>query len=194
MERDLGTHLETALKGAIIPDRWPKSGLEIAVMVLEGEDDAETRQGTKGGVEGVGLMNVLAACITVAAAALADARIDCLDLVSGGVAAIVPGSDGKMVRILDPSPVEHDDLVAACVVGYLPSRDEITEIWARGGLSSQEAGFDELIDGAVAAARGTHMVLQEVVKESTNTRARADGLKEKLSARNDAMNDVEMIT
>ena len=41
-----------------------------------------------GGVE-VGLLGVLAGAITCASAAIADAGIECLDLVSGGVAALV---------------------------------------------------------------------------------------------------------
>ncbi|RQM08775.1 hypothetical protein DH86_00002491, partial [Scytalidium sp. 3C] len=38
-ERDLGVHLETALRGVIIGDRWPKSGVEVIITILEGEED-----------------------------------------------------------------------------------------------------------------------------------------------------------
>ncbi|KAI5298045.1 hypothetical protein KEM56_004369, partial [Ascosphaera pollenicola] len=38
-ERDLSVHLETALRGVIVADRWPKSQLDISVVVLEGEED-----------------------------------------------------------------------------------------------------------------------------------------------------------
>ncbi|KAK8920575.1 Exosome complex component MTR3 [Metarhizium anisopliae] len=36
-ERDLSIHLETALRGAVIADRWPKSGVEVVVTIVEGD-------------------------------------------------------------------------------------------------------------------------------------------------------------
>lgn len=156
-ERDLGAHLETALRGVVIGERWPKSGCEVAITVLEGEEDGE-----KGG--GWGMMNVLAGCVTVASAALVDAGIDCVDLVSGGVAAVVRDSTQQNGEtVLDPSPPEHDDIKAACVVAYLPSRDEITEMWMKG-----DAGNDTetLIDAAVKAATMTRTVLAEAVQDT----------------------------
>lgn len=183
-ERDLGVHLENALRGAIIGDRWPKSGLDITIMILEGEDDrwwgdmstAETLTGS----DGWGMMNVLAHCVTVASAAIADARIDCLDLVAGGVAAVVDTcssgegatSSTKMV-VLDPDPSEHLNISSSCVVGYMPSLDEITELWLKGDMSGASSdgtydspNHDALMDGAIAAAKASHSVLIEAVKES----------------------------
>ena len=171
-ERDLSVHLETALKGVIILDRWPKSAIEVIITVLEGEEDSWVANGlsSKGGFEGAGMMNVLAGCLTVASAALADARIDCLDLMAGGVAAAVPESDQTKARLLDPCPTEHEELTAICVVGYLPTRDEITELWVKGDLPAEtEAhgmGLESLVDAAANAARGVQAVLQEAVRES----------------------------
>jgi len=168
-ERDLGVHVETALKGLIIPDRWPKSAIEIVITVLEGEDDGgiTTEVETQRGLEGVGMMNVLAGCLTVASAALADARIDCLDLMAGGVAATTSGPK-KGVQFLDPCPAEHEDLSSACVVGYLPARDEITELWVKGDMEAQgdSSGLENLVDSAINAAKGVQSVLQEAVRES----------------------------
>ncbi|SMQ54011.1 unnamed protein product [Zymoseptoria tritici ST99CH_3D7] len=164
-ERDLGVHLETALRGVIIGERWPKSGCEVVITVLEGEEDGwwgEAGEGGKGG--GWGMMNVLAGCITVASAALADAGIDCVDLVSGGVAALT--GDGKERFVLDPSPSEHD-VRAACVVGYLQSRDEITELWLKGDSGAQS---EMLMDQAVKAATLTRTVLAEAVKEAAEVK------------------------
>lgn len=161
-ERDLGVHLETALRGVIIGDRWPKSGCEVVITVLEGEEDGwwgETQEGGK--VGGWGMMNVLAGCITVASAAIADAGIDCVDLVSGGVAALTKQDDAS--GVIDPCPSEHD-IKAACVVGYLHSRDEITEMWMKGDAGSHP---EALIDDAVKAAVLTRSVLAEAVKEAT---------------------------
>ncbi|KAF2248663.1 exoribonuclease family protein [Trematosphaeria pertusa] len=170
-ERDLGVHVETALRGVMIGERWPKSGVEVVVTVLEGDEngwwgDVEGNGTGNGG--GWGLLNVLAGCITVASAAIVDAGIDCVDMVSGGVAAIIRNPEAKdakekVMRILDPCPAEHQEIVAACAVGYLASRDEITEIWVKGDVGTDPDG---LIEGATHAAVGSLSVLKEVLLEA----------------------------
>ncbi len=196
-ERDLGAHLETALRGILISERWPKSGLEVILTVLEGEEDclADSR-GTVNSEErhtgGWGLMSILSGGITVASAAIADAGIDCVDLVTGGVAAIVrqpiqkalqhpqksswesDGAGNSTTIIKDPRPSEHQEIVAACVVGYLQSRNEITEVWAKGDISrpsnthdSEQSGLEILMDTAVEAASLARLVLTEAIREST---------------------------
>lgn len=171
VERDLGNHLENALTGVIIPDRWPKSAIDIAVTVLEGEEDClwNEEQGQEKGITGVGLMNVLAASINVAVAALIDANIDCLDLLSSGVAARATGAD---TELLDPCPSEHEELSSACVVGYLPARDELVEIWSKSvtGQGSDQAS-ESLIDAAIKAAKGSNKILSEVIKEALERKA-----------------------
>ena len=165
-ERDLGVHLETALRGVVIGERWPKSACEVVITVLEGEEDGwwgAPQAGNGGG--GWGTMSVLAGCITVASAALVDAGIDCVDVVSGGVAALImdPASSANAATlVLDPSPPEHE-VVSACVVAYLQSRDEITEMWVRGDAGSQT---DALLEHAVKAATMTRTVVVDAVKEA----------------------------
>ena len=156
-ERDLAAHLETALRGILIGERWPKSGVDVVVTVLEGEEDHALDPGT-GGMESWGIMSILAGCITVASAAIADAGIDCVDLITGGVAAAAPD------LMLDPCPSDHEKMDAACVVGYLESRDEITEVWAKGRVTT---GFELLVDNAVEAAKAARLVLLEAIKDST---------------------------
>jgi exosome complex component MTR3 len=179
----LGAHLETALRGVIIGERWPKSGVDVIITILEGEEDhwwGEELVGTTAGVAvagGWGLMTVLAASITAASAALIDAGIDCVDIVAGGVASVVRNPDAKGTRrqltsdedsegnktvVLDPSPSEHKETLASCVVGYLPQRDEITELWMSGDA---ELDPQKLTDGAVEAARLTSTVLTETLKD-----------------------------
>lgn len=168
-ERDLGMHLETALRGVVIGERFPKSGCEVVITVLEGEDDGwwGDAEGGRGG--GWGMMGVLAGCITVASAALVDAGIDCVDMVSGGVAALVLDRPigkhvgGETEMVLDPSPSEHEEVRAACVVGYLQSRDEVTELWMKGDAGTQ---VETLVDEAVKAACLTRSVLAEAVREA----------------------------
>ncbi|KIV99597.1 uncharacterized protein PV09_08773 [Verruconis gallopava] len=162
-ERDLSAHLETALKGVIIGERWPKSGVDIIVTVLEGEEDRWWGDEVAGGtaeVGGWGTMPVLAGAITAASVALADAGIDCVDLVSGGVAAVVGSKLDERVIVLDPSPAEHENTIAACVVGYLSERDEVTELWVKGDAGDQ---IEALMEKAVDAAAASRTVLVDAV-------------------------------
>jgi exosome complex component MTR3 len=182
-ERDLSTHLETALRGAIIGERWPKSGVEVILTVLEGEENEPGADVPWVASDGssFAMLNVLAGCITVASAAIVDAGIDCLDLISGGVAALVRSSDpGKTYEIvLDPSPSEHAAVLAACVVGYLPSRDEVTELWLKGDIPNADIPetsnpfSDALVDGAVEAALAARLVLSAAVVESADFKLKA---------------------
>ncbi|KAH4050128.1 hypothetical protein HBI49_062030 [Parastagonospora nodorum] len=169
-ERDLGVHLESALRGVIIGERWPKSGVEVVVTILEGDEDgwwgdSDTESSASG--SGWGLLNVLAGCITVASAAITDAGIDCVDVVTGGVAAIARNPDSKeqqeLTRLLDPCPAEHKEVVAACAVAYLASRDEITEMWIKGDVGTEP---DVLVEGATHAAVGSLAVVKEVLLEA----------------------------
>ncbi|KAJ4368170.1 3'-5'-exoribonuclease [Neocucurbitaria cava] len=169
-ERDLGVHLETALRGVIIGERWPKSGVEVVVTILEGDEDGwwgDSENEGSANRSGWGLLNVLAGCITVASAAIVDAGIDCVDVVCGGVAAITRDAAARnqkdMIRVLDPCPAEHKEVVAACAVGYLASRDEITEMWMKGDVG---ANPDTLVEGAIHAAVGSLTVVKEVLLEA----------------------------
>ncbi|KAL8934510.1 MAG: hypothetical protein Q9211_005191 [Gyalolechia sp. 1 TL-2023] len=203
-ERDLAVHVENALRGLLISERWPKSGVDVVITVLEGEDDGPLghwggEAGEEdGGLRGWGMMSVLSGCITVASAAIVDAGIDCVDLVSGGVAGIVrqrealtsgalenKTGDGEAQIVLDPCPSEHASLVAVCVVGYLQSRDEITEIWTRGDLggvsgeqSTERLGLERLMDRAVEAAVSSCAVLEQALRESVEFKSRKQALAE----------------
>ncbi len=202
-ERDLSLHLQTALRGVIIGERWPKSGLEIVITVLEGDeaswwiDETESRKPKPAGVRGYDMMNILAGCITVASAAIADASVDCVDLVTGGVAAVVvpstqggtdvqksPAKSGTPLQdtvqvVRDPCPDEHQTVIAACVVGYLAGRDELTELWLKGGFleTSRETllgvpNRENLVDQAVASALAARSVLEATLMEVVDRRSR----------------------
>lgn len=145
--------------------------MDVIITILEGEEDRWAGDDESKASGQWGMMNVLSGCITVAAAAIADAGIDCVDTVSGGVAALVKQENVvEPVLVLDPVPSEHSEIVAACVVGYLPSRDEITDLWVRGDLDSGVAiggaTYDILSENAIQAAKGSHHVLNAALKES----------------------------
>lgn len=165
-ERDLSTHLETALQGAIIADRWPKSGVDVIVTIIEGEQARQTA--VEAGTEEWDMMNVLGGCITVAAAAIADAGIDCVDTVAGGVAALVSNSsEGEPQIVMDPIPSEHEKVLAACCVAYLPSRDEITNLWLKGNVPTSDGSLhSKLISRAVHASRGVGGAIAKSLEEA----------------------------
>jgi exosome complex component MTR3 len=168
-ERDISVHLETALRAAVLADRWPKSGVDVIVTIVEGDYEGYTTRLKK--FEAWDFMNVLSACITVASAAIIDAGIDCIDLVAGGVAALVPSdADEDSVIILDPALSESPAVQAACCVAYLPSREEISAVWLKGQLpASQSAAHLRLVGMATRAAEGNSRLLLEGIAESIGT-------------------------
>lgn len=164
-ERDLGMHLATALRGSIIADQWPKSGVDVVVTIIEGEMPRHTSD--EQNIREWDFMNVLSGCITVAAAAIADAGIDCIDTVCGGVAALVVGqSNGSDVIVLDPIPSEYEFILAACCVAYLPGRDEITNIWLKGRVPSGYHTHRTLVSRAVHASRGAYQSISASLQDT----------------------------
>ncbi|KFA60044.1 hypothetical protein S40285_08951 [Stachybotrys chlorohalonatus IBT 40285] len=165
-ERDLSMHLETALRGVLIADRWPKSGVDVIVTIIEGDQARQTS--IEQGREEWDMMSVLGGCITVAAAALADAGIDTVDTVSGGVAALVSGSDNEQASVVLRSlPAAHEKILAACCIAYLPLREEITNMWLKGCLPSSETGTHrELVAQAIQASKGTHQAILASLNQS----------------------------
>ncbi|KAI5801527.1 3' exoribonuclease family, domain 1-domain-containing protein [Peziza echinospora] len=194
-ERDLSVQLATALQRSILLEKYPKAGIDVFITVLDCEGEAGAISGVSsflgggGGGSGgagvdVGLLGVLAGAITCASAAIADAGIECVDLVTGGVSALVrkrglvsigdnSTASQELIVVQDPSPEEHDpnDVIAAYVVGYMAAREELTEIWMRGAVDvsldddSAESDLDRLMDGAIMAATETRRVLNEGVAE-----------------------------
>ncbi|KAK2044115.1 exoribonuclease [Colletotrichum somersetense] len=162
-ERDISVHLDTALRGVIIADRWPKSGVDVIVTIVEGDQEREASHFL--GNEEWDMMNVLSGCITVAAAALADAGIDCVDMVTGGVAAVVASDKDDIATpsiVLDPVSLEHEKILAACCVAYLPSRAEITNLWVKGNLSlSDPLLHTKLVSRAIQASKGNYRAVLE---------------------------------
>lgn len=169
-ERDLSIHLETALRGAIIADRWPKSGVDIIISVIEGDQDRSLSHGEYD--EAWDTMNVLAGCVTIASAALVDAGIDCVDTVAGGVAALVESGAGESFKqelVVDPLASQHEKVLAACCVAYLPERDEITNLWFKGDLPAANTTlYMDMVEKAILASQSTNRVLVESLKETVD--------------------------
>ena len=164
----------------MIGERWPKSGVDVCIRVLEGEDEVGNALDGQGRGGDWAAMRGWGGCVTVASAAMVDAGIDCVDLAVGGVAAVVvdgdgdkkgkgreideaSGQEGSVRMVLDPSPMEHERVVAAAMVAYLQSRDEITELWIKGDAGVE---VEDLINGAVHAANASRTVLAEELREA----------------------------
>ncbi|KAH8195053.1 hypothetical protein TruAng_010786 [Truncatella angustata] len=165
-ERDLGVHLETALRGAIIADRWPKSGVDIIVTIIEGDQDRHAPHNQDS--DNWDMLNVLGACVTVASAAIADAGIDCVDTVAGGVAALVSKDDGTPPSIVvDPIVSEDQKILAGCCVAYLPTRDEITNVWFKGQLPGGDIlVYNKMTEKSLVACRSANRVIVQALNET----------------------------
>ena len=174
VERDLGAHLQAALRAVVLPDRWPKCGVEIYITVLESEDDGwcggpKGQIGESGTAGGWGAMNILAGCITAASAALVEAGVECIDLVSGGCSALVSSSESATPElVVDPNFPEHRFISAACVTGYLQSTDELAHLWLKGDAGS--AAEEQIVNQAVEAAKSSRTVVAASLRESVQTK------------------------
>lgn len=136
--------------------------------MIEGDQDRSLSLGDHD--EAWDTMNVLAGCITVASAALADAGIDCVDTVAGGVAALVGGGEGKDSKpeiVVDPLASQHNKVFAACCVAYLPDRDEITNLWFKGDLPAADATlYTGMVEKGVLASQSANRVLVGSLKDA----------------------------
>lgn len=141
-EREVGSLVQAALLRSILSERYPKSGIEVFVEVLDtGASKWEDAR-------------VLAGAINVGSAALVEAGVEMVDLVTGGVAGL--DEEGNVVG----------DLVTgkACVaVGYMAGRDEVTCVWSRGSVGVEE--FEKLMAKAVEMAREARLVVNQAVAE-----------------------------
>ncbi|KAI9893137.1 MAG: 3'-5'-exoribonuclease [Vezdaea aestivalis] len=173
-EKDLAIHLETALRGVIIGDRWPKSGVDVVITILEAEEPPEheipsgTVDAEASGHPAITLLNVLSHCITVASAAIIDAGIDCVDLVVGGTAILT--KDGFLAHHANVQPSR---VLATATVGYLPCRQEISELWLIGNDQDDSTSTalgniqnaDRVIDSAIQTAGWSHAAVKEAIRE-----------------------------
>ena len=180
-ERDLSIQIENALRGIVIADRWPKSGMDVVITIIEMGKQYASRDGDAGLVD-LSKVQVCSGCISAASAAVVDAGVDCYDIVTGGVSAICrrdppaasPASKTGCDVASDFLDLNTGPVVAACLVGYSESRDELTELWISGSASSTEttgsnfnAHMEPMIDQAVENAKFNRLVLVESLKGTT---------------------------
>jgi exosome complex component MTR3 len=110
-EKDLSRMLEQAIARSVRLDLYPKSVINIHVLVIQAH----------GGV--------LAAAISCASVALAHAGIECYDLVAACAAVRIDD-----VLALDPSNDETIGGDATMTLAYMPNLDKITHVTQTGRL------------------------------------------------------------
>lgn len=168
-ERDLSIHLESALRGVIMGERWPKSNLDVTVTILEGDQDRE--MSPTQGHRDWNIMNILSGCITVASAAVIDAGVDCVDMIAGGVSALIPDSNKQSHSVvLDPTCLNTEPLLASCCIAYMPYREEIANVWIKGhGISSDTLFQEKLVLGALQASEANYRLTFKELVNSIGT-------------------------
>ncbi len=137
-ERRLEAALHQALLPSVLLERFPKSVVEVHVLVLEEDGGA------------------LAAGATAASAALVNAGVDMLDVV---VAAQVGVAAGAV--LVDPSGAEEQGCAGLSTVAYMPSAQRITLAQHSGAVPAQELlrGLALALDACAALREALRPVL-----------------------------------
>ena len=145
-ERRLEASLHQALLPSLLLERFPKSVVEVHLLVLE-ED---------GGV--------LAAGATAASAALVDAGVDVVDAV---VAAHV-GQQGGGGALVDPSALAASSCAGATTVAYMPNLQRVTLAQHSGAVEAPRMlqGLTLALDACVAL----HSALRATLLEAAAAR------------------------
>jgi exosome complex component MTR3 len=138
-DRKLSLALQQALAAAILLDRYPKSVIDVNVLVLQDSGSA------------------LAAAVTAASVALAAAGIAMRDIVTCASVAVIDSNDGSAVRLaLDPdaATLRSTDSNAAggvVTVALMPSLNEITLLDLQGDVDADStmASIELCLDGCV---------------------------------------------
>ncbi|KTW27307.1 hypothetical protein T552_02289 [Pneumocystis carinii B80] len=161
IEKNMSMHLEAAISPSIQLDIFPKSIIHVHVFVLEADGESST----------------FAAAITCASAAIADASIECVDLVTGSAAVI----NKENCLVMDPTDDDEIEKMFSIVIGYMAVRDELTELWSYGlGLNSiDESKMDHIINNCISMALDYRFVLNNAIMQTLEERLRLNELMQK---------------
>jgi exosome complex component MTR3 len=151
-ERELGATLSRVLSAAVRLSAYPKSKIEVVVFVLEDGGGA------------------LAAAVTAASLALADAGIEMYDLMSGCSAAAVDG-----ILVLDPCLAEEARSACTVLVAYMPSFGRVTNITQNGEMETEKLAQAVKVcsDGAYQVSQFVRSCLEKQVSKQIRKRARS---------------------
>jgi len=140
-EREYSTVMEHALQGSVRLDMYPKAQIDVLIFVLESDGSS------------------LAAAITCASLALADAGIEMVDLVPCCALGCV---DGKL--LLDPVDAEERIQSGGLIYAYMPNLKQIAHVMQSGLLS--QALSSQAIDICDDACLQVSRLMREALRKS----------------------------
>ena len=114
---ELGLVISEALSSSVCLNKYPKSVIEVGITVLE--DDGA----------------VVAAALTAAGLALADAGIHMFDLVVGVKVGLSQEQETQLM--VDPDKEEEQVLPGDLTLGYLPNLEQVVCCMCQGVMSSE---------------------------------------------------------
>jgi len=129
-----------ALESIVRVEQYPKSTIEIHVLVIE--DDGST----------------LSAAITCACLALADAKIELRELMGCCSVAYVNGQ-----LLLDPTLDEEKESSGSVLVSYLATSGKVSTVFQTGQLSYDE--MEEAVDMTISAAREIAVLVRNCLRQ-----------------------------
>ncbi|KAI9223857.1 mRNA transport regulator 3 [Blastocladiella britannica] len=146
VEKEYSKLIHSALMPAIRLESFPKASMDVHIMVME-ED---------------GVHAAIAAGISAASLALADAGIELYDLVTGSAAGFLSAHDDDMDDVtvtMDMTAQEESHAKGTLLLAYMSSRRQVTQMIQSGVIPSdaEERGVDYCID----AAAETHTLMTE---------------------------------
>uniref|UniRef100_A0A4X2LBP5 Exoribonuclease phosphorolytic domain-containing protein n=1 Tax=Vombatus ursinus TaxID=29139 RepID=A0A4X2LBP5_VOMUR len=146
-EKELSLALQEALVPAVQLQRYPRALLEVSVLVLE--DGGST----------------LAAGITAASLALADASIEMFDLVAACGLALPPGADPAW--LLDPVFYEEQQAVVGLTVAFMPVSNQVSGLLGSG----EGQAADRWAEGVRLGTEGCQRLYPTMQRWSLHTAA-----------------------
>jgi exosome complex component MTR3 len=150
-ERALASTLEKCFHMAIDLDRYPKSLIDINLLVLE--DDGA----------------VLAHAINATSLALVDASIHLFDLVTASAVGCMDAAHNKL--LLDPDHEEESQLTGSLTLAYMTAVQRVAQVEQSGELQIEVViqGTKLCIDGAIQAHALFSKHLKEQIKNKRPT-------------------------
>ncbi|KAL1694560.1 3' exoribonuclease family, domain 1-domain-containing protein [Schizophyllum commune] len=117
-DRSIGVAIHQALLASVRLELLPKSTVDIFLVIIEADGKEAS----------------IASGVVAASAALADAGIEMLGLVSSCSAAVT----GDKIW-LDPSAAESEQAGGTVILSCMPALDSVTSVWQSGRLPPQKA-------------------------------------------------------
>ncbi|XP_066206346.1 exosome complex component MTR3 [Saccopteryx leptura] len=151
-ERELALALQEALEPAVRLGRYPRAQLEVSALLLEDGGSA------------------LAAALTAAALALADAGVEMYDLVVGCGLSRAPGP--APTWLLDPTRLEEERAAAGLTVALMPVLNQVAGLLGSGEGGPTESWVEAVRMGLEGCQR-LYPVLQQCLVRAARRRGAA---------------------